>query len=183
MPEAVMNGLSYLGRLGLAGLFGIISHCSFFSSRCMAAALLDTSFVARVTTDQSGFASVTRIVRQPDGKVVLGGTFTSVNGVFRQNVARVHADGSLDLSFDAGTASDGVSRIYRQPDGKFVMMGAFGSVNRPGFARLNEDGSLDATYHPQTNAALASMEDRKSTRLNSSHSQISYAVFCLKKKN
>src|SRR5205085_5018005 len=28
-----------------------------------------------------------------------------------------------------------------------------------------------------------SLEDRKSTRLNSSHSQISYAVFCLKKKN
>src|SRR2546427_4664425 len=31
-------------------------------------------------------------------------------------------------------------------------------------------------------AALALGEDRKSTRLNSSHSQISYAVFCLKKK-
>src|SRR5256886_11909584 len=30
--------------------------------------------------------------------------------------------------------------------------------------------------------ALASRQDRKSTRLNSSHSQISYAVFCLKKK-
>src|SRR2546430_13709814 len=29
----------------------------------------------------------------------------------------------------------------------------------------------------------SSGEDRKSTRLNSSHSQISYAVFCLKKKN
>src|SRR2546430_10107754 len=29
----------------------------------------------------------------------------------------------------------------------------------------------------------AHREDRKSTRLNSSHSQISYAVFCLKKKN
>src|SRR2546427_4626182 len=29
---------------------------------------------------------------------------------------------------------------------------------------------------------LVSPEDRKSTRLNSSHSQISYAVFCLKKK-
>src|SRR2546427_5629913 len=29
----------------------------------------------------------------------------------------------------------------------------------------------------------ASLTDRKSTRLNSSHSQISYAVFCLKKKN
>src|SRR2546430_10501005 len=30
---------------------------------------------------------------------------------------------------------------------------------------------------------LAAQGDRKSTRLNSSHSQISYAVFCLKKKN
>src|SRR5688572_31307405 len=30
--------------------------------------------------------------------------------------------------------------------------------------------------------SLARLEDRKSTRLNSSHSQISYAVFCLKKK-
>src|SRR2546430_9675055 len=32
-------------------------------------------------------------------------------------------------------------------------------------------------------AALSTERDRKSTRLNSSHSQISYAVFCLKKKN
>src|SRR2546430_3847877 len=31
--------------------------------------------------------------------------------------------------------------------------------------------------------ALRAAGDRKSTRLNSSHSQISYAVFCLKKKN
>src|SRR2546430_9128713 len=31
-------------------------------------------------------------------------------------------------------------------------------------------------------AAIAKTTDRKSTRLNSSHSQISYAVFCLKKK-
>src|SRR2546430_5850646 len=30
---------------------------------------------------------------------------------------------------------------------------------------------------------LVRSRDRKSTRLNSSHSQISYAVFCLKKKN
>src|SRR2546430_12148959 len=32
------------------------------------------------------------------------------------------------------------------------------------------------------NRGLSFLEDRKSTRLNSSHSQISYAVFCLKKK-
>src|SRR2546430_5385319 len=36
-----------------------------------------------------------------------------------------------------------------------------------------------ARHHLRASAALL---DRKSTRLNSSHSQISYAVFCLKKK-
>src|SRR2546427_6037142 len=35
---------------------------------------------------------------------------------------------------------------------------------------------------PETPAFMGCMGDRKSTRLNSSHSQISYAVFCLKKK-
>src|SRR2546430_12353389 len=34
----------------------------------------------------------------------------------------------------------------------------------------------------RTRHAIAHRQDRKSTRLNSSHSQISYAVFCLKKK-
>src|SRR2546430_3980183 len=35
---------------------------------------------------------------------------------------------------------------------------------------------------PEANLARDKLQDRKSTRLNSSHSQISYAVFCLKKK-
>src|SRR5205085_12655812 len=36
--------------------------------------------------------------------------------------------------------------------------------------------------HLSSSSALGQRRDRKSTRLNSSHSQISYAVFCLKKK-
>src|SRR2546427_3400341 len=40
----------------------------------------------------------------------------------------------------------------------------------------------DATTARSTNSPLTNEVDRKSTRLNSSHSQISYAVFCLKKK-
>src|SRR2546430_11340315 len=42
-------------------------------------------------------------------------------------------------------------------------------------ARRPDYGQPPTPRHPQA--------DRKSTRLNSSHSQISYAVFCLKKKN
>src|SRR5688572_31838896 len=41
------------------------------------------------------------------------------------------------------------------------------------------DAAHDDSVHTEQSANL----DRKSTRLNSSHSQISYAVFCLKKKN
>src|SRR5687768_17992235 len=42
-------------------------------------------------------------------------------------------------------------------------------------------GSTSATWGSPTRSATASA-DRKSTRLNSSHGYISYAVFCLKKK-
>src|SRR2546427_8682468 len=44
-----------------------------------------------------------------------------------------------------------------------------------------EGGPGGAQYDPRA-AARGTGADRKSTRLNSSHSQISYAVFCLKKK-
>src|SRR2546430_7324222 len=41
----------------------------------------------------------------------------------------------------------------------------------------------DRSQRPAAEADDRRGQDRKSTRLNSSHSQISYAVFCLKKKN
>src|SRR2546427_7850719 len=44
------------------------------------------------------------------------------------------------------------------------------------------DGGAPSRRRAAIRSASASSRDRKSTRLNSSHSQISYAVFCLKKK-
>src|SRR2546430_11202412 len=43
-------------------------------------------------------------------------------------------------------------------------------------------GSVPVALHPGEVKFMVEITDRKSTRLNSSHSQISYAVFCLKKK-
>ena len=40
---------------------------------------------------------------QPDGKVLIGGDFTTVNGTNRNGIARLNADGSLDSSFNPGT--------------------------------------------------------------------------------
>src|SRR3712207_7093478 len=45
---------------------------------------------------------------------------------------------------------------------------------------LHEAPLVAALWHPQRDPRAA--QDRKSTRLNSSHANISYAVFCLKKK-
>src|SRR2546430_15018656 len=53
------------------------------------------------------------------------------------------------------------------------------SVRYDGFLPSGAGSVTPALTWKRPGAAL----DRKSTRLNSSHSQISYAVFCLKKKN
>src|SRR2546430_10199197 len=44
-------------------------------------------------------------------------------------------------------------------------------------------GRVLGVVRGRTRVSSGRRQDRKSTRLNSSHSQISYAVFCLKKKN
>src|SRR5438270_4324286 len=54
-------------------------------------------------------------------------------------------------------------------------------IDRPGRAQVVHD-ALGALARPQHADEGRGRVDRKSTRLNSSHSQISYAVFCLKKK-
>src|SRR2546427_8099700 len=52
----------------------------------------------------------------------------------------------------------------------------------PGAQVLRVGAPRHATHRPRERARGGDRQDRKSTRLNSSHSQISYAVFCLKKK-
>src|SRR3712207_7535913 len=61
------------------------------------------------------------------------------------------------------------------------MSGAIERVWGSGTAALIDGSPQEAAFHSPHGLALR--EDRKSTRLNSSHANISYAVFCLKKKN
>src|SRR3712207_7315791 len=55
------------------------------------------------------------------------------------------------------------------------------AVEAPPQARVEVDGAVDVRHGDDDHLQLH-VEDRKSTRLNSSHANISYAVFCLKKK-
>jgi uncharacterized delta-60 repeat protein len=91
---------------------------------------------------------------QPDKRFLIGGSFTTYNGVSRNRVARINADGSLDSSFNPGTGSNGtVLDVALQPDNKILIAGAFTSYNgtsRNRLARLNTDGSLDSTFNVGT---------------------------------
>ena len=44
---------------------------------------------------------------QPDGRIIIGGEFTHVDGVALNHIARLNADGTLDATFDPGAGFDG----------------------------------------------------------------------------
>jgi uncharacterized delta-60 repeat protein len=112
---------------------------------------LDTGFLA---TGIGGDEYVDAIVLQPDGKILIGGGFTTFNGTARKNIARLNADGSLDTNFDPGTGTNNsVNAIALQPDGKIIIGGNFTTYNgtaRNRIARLNTNGSIDTNFDPGT---------------------------------
>jgi uncharacterized delta-60 repeat protein len=84
---------------------------------------------------------------QADGKILLVGTFTSVAGQARANIARLNPDGTLDMAFNPSV--DSRVGIALQADGKIILCGGFTTVNgqpRIGLARLNADGSVDPRF-------------------------------------
>lgn len=96
---------------------------------------------------------------QADGKILIGGTFTTYNGTASNNIARLNPNGSLDTTFTIGTGAGGtgafIYTIKMQTDGKVIIGGVFTFFNataRNRIARLNSDGSVDATFTPGTGA-------------------------------
>lgn len=88
----------------------------------------------------------------PNNEIVIGGDFTSFDGVSAQNIALLSANGTLDTTFNTGTGANGtVWSVLAQPDGKVLIGGDFTSYNGQNadhIARLNTDGSLDSTFNP-----------------------------------
>lgn len=95
---------------------------------------------------------VLALVPQTDGKFLIGGNFSQVQGLARNGIARMNPDGSLDATFDPGSGVDNwVLQLALQSDGKILIGGVFSKYNgvaRPGIARVNSNGSLDTTFNP-----------------------------------
>jgi uncharacterized delta-60 repeat protein len=113
---------------------------------------LDATFVPGTVPN-----SIQRLVVQPDGRILACGSFTTFNGMPRARIARLLANGTVDPSFDPGSGpNDQVNIMLLQPDGRILIRGDFsnvGGTSRPGFARLNANGTLDASFVPWLSSA------------------------------
>jgi uncharacterized delta-60 repeat protein len=123
---------------------------------------LNTNGTQDITfTGPTGGYGIEAVALQSDGKVLVGGSFSALNGIARDLIARLNADGSVDSSFDPGPPPHtGVRAIAVQTNGKIILGGspadpvANGSylnvtrlnANGSGVFRLNTNGTLDTTF-------------------------------------
>jgi uncharacterized delta-60 repeat protein len=101
---------------------------------------------------------------QADGKILIGGDFTTLGGMQQCYLARINADGSLEAGFNTEFNTTWpytrIECIVVQNDVKIVVGGSFASVGgepRSCLARLNADGSLDPGFDPSPDNEVCSM--------------------------
>jgi len=136
---------SYYGKIKVIGICRIFADGS-----------LDNSFNKLDLAGNSN-ATIYDIAEQPDGKLIIAGSFTFTNGMTYTNIMRIDANGALDNTFNPGIGANNVIySIKLQNDGKVFVCGYFSSFNgevHNGIVRLNNDGSIDNTINFGTAAA------------------------------
>ncbi len=137
------NGSATVTRSGIARV----------NARVNADGTLDTAF------DPYASSEVYSIAVQSDGKILLGGNFSTIGGISRNYIARLNADGTLDTAFNPN-ANGGVLSVVVQSDGKILLGGNFttvGGVTRNYIARLNTDSTPDAAFNPNAGSLVYSI--------------------------
>jgi uncharacterized delta-60 repeat protein len=146
------------GRIIVGGQFSQIDVTQRFNL-----ARLNTDGSVDVSFDPGSGPNgdVNAIVIQPDGRIVIGGTFIGYNGFARGGVARVLGNGALDPSFDSSVGTGGnVFALALQHNGQIVLGGRFVQYignNRTYIARVFGDGSLDFGFNPTPNDWIQSL--------------------------
>ena len=119
----------------------------------------DGSLDPTLNTQIGRLEGVRSIAVQADGKIIVAGPFSEVNGVARRAIARLNVDGGLDNTFTPNVGGLSLSKVVIQPDGKILIGGSFSTINGfpiANFARLNADGSVDNSFNigPGANNAV-----------------------------
>src|SRR5688572_6277343 len=143
------------------------AFASFIFALLVAARAFSQSTVDGFDPQPNG--PVFAITLQTDGRILVGGTFTSVGGLPRTNLARLNVDGSVDATFTPAVSvvhpfvDPTVMCFVEQKDGKILVGGFFttlGGQSRSNLARLNADGSVDPTFNPGADSFVLSLAEQ-----------------------
>jgi uncharacterized delta-60 repeat protein len=116
-------------------------------------ALLNSNgiLVSTFNNGQGANGKIRTIAVLPNGKIIIGGSFTQFNGVQRNKITQLNYLGNLDQSFNPNLEINGlVTKIALQSDGKIVIVGDFNVVNeslKKNIARLKQNGTLDDSFN------------------------------------
>jgi len=157
----------YVNAVALQADGSVIFGGGFSAMVDSAAKRISRSNVARVlrsggidtNLDPGSVGRASAVAVQSDGKILLGGDFTSVAGKSSSGIARLNANGGVDGNFK-GSTNGRVFSIVQQADGKLLIGGSFTVVNnvvRGYIARLNTDGSVDTGFDPNTNGTVSTI--------------------------
>lgn len=128
------------GKLLVGGQFKTFNGTpALYIARLNLNGTVDNSFTSPF--DDSWGAAVRQVKVQPDGKILVCGTFLESNNSVLPGIVRLNNDGTLDQSFTAPSSVTAVSTFDVQSDGKIVL----GNL-----IRLNTDGTQDNSFNVGT---------------------------------
>jgi uncharacterized delta-60 repeat protein len=111
---------------------------------------LDNVFAPNFASTNSTTPHVYAIALQEDGKVVVGGSFNSLNGQAVGSMARLNPDGTIETNFHPMVSGEVLS-LALQADGNILVGGNFDAVDsypRTRLARVDQTGNVDGGFNP-----------------------------------
>src|SRR5262245_24173474 len=150
-----MENVDSAGRRWSRSFLRSLAACMFLLRMQDLLAQMSPATLPNLTVSMGG--EIFAIVAQDDGKVILGGDFTSVNGVRRTHLARVNPNGSLDVTWSPNP--DGVVSNLVLNGSDLYVSGAFthiGGEVRSNLAKLSilDAGLADPLWAPQPNGPV-----------------------------
>lgn len=157
------------GKILIGGLYDsfndTLSDCVL---RLLPNGSIDTTFLIRYGLNNQ---LVHAIAVQPDGKILVGGSFGLNDAYNSSRITRLNPDGSTDTSFHVTSGFNStVSTIKLLSNGQIMVGGIFtvyNGVTTNGLVRLNADGTKDVTFNVGTgpNADVADIEIQSDGKL------------------
>ena len=107
------------------------------------------TFSGTLPTAPNPYTDIFGLAIQSDGKIIVVGSFTTVNGYSRNGIVRLNTNGTIDTGFNPGSGfNDTPNAVQILSNGKILVGGYFTTYNgnsRNRIVLINSDGSVDTT--------------------------------------